>query len=263
LTNRIDRKFAALAAAKRKGLITFIMGGDPNLKSSSSLLKALPAAGADIIEIGMPFSDPMADGPVIQAAGLRALKAGTKLKNIIVLVREFRAKDKETPIILMGYYNPIYHYGIAKFCKDATKAGVDGVILVDLPPEEEDEFTSVATPQGIHLIRLIAPTTDDARLALLNHNAGGFLYYISITGITGTRSANAGDLKASVRNLKSKSELPVAIGFGIKTPRQAAEAAAIADAVVVGSELVKEGLKGKTAMMTYVRSLKAAIDGRK
>lgn len=259
MTNRIEWKFAALAKARRKGLITFIMCGDPNLKTSQAVLDSLPKAGADIIEIGMPFSDPMADGPAIQAAGLRALKAGTKLKDILKMVKDFRQKDNITPVILMGYFNPIYRYGVAKFCKDAAAAGTDGVILVDLPPEEEEEFISVAEPQGIRLIRLIAPTTDDARLKLLMKNASGFLYYISITGITGTKSADTKQLQARVKHLKSKTRLPIAVGFGIKTPAQAKDAAKFSDAVVVGSALVEKIAKGQKAAIDFVKSLRNGL----
>lgn len=260
MSGRIEECFKRLKKAKRSALVTFIMGGDPDLVKSQTLLNRLPAAGADIIEIGMPFSDPMADGPAIQAAGLRALASGTNLRSIIKMVKAFRVKDKTTPLILMGYYNPIYRYGAGKFCRDATKAGADGVILVDLPPEEEDEFTWVAKPHGLHLIRLISPTTDDARLELLEKNASGFLYYISIAGITGTKSADSKQLKKRVTHLKGKSRLPVAVGFGIKTPAQAAEVAAFSDAVVVGSALVEKATKSRAAALAFVTSLRKAID---
>jgi len=259
MSNRIEQKFRLLAKTRRKGLITFIMGGDPSLKASQRILASLSKAGADIIEIGMPFSDPMADGPAIQAAGQRALKAGTKLKDILKLVKNFRSKDDATPIILMGYFNPIYHYGTGKFCENAASAGADGVIIVDLPPEEEEEFTSCATPQGLRLIRLIAPTTDDARFALLCKTAGGFLYYISIAGITGTKSANAKQLKERVRHLKSMTPLPVAVGFGIKRPDQARNAAKVSDAVVVGSALVDKIRTKPKAAVAFVKSLRKAI----
>jgi tryptophan synthase alpha chain len=261
MSRRIEERFAALAKAKRKGLITYVMAGDLNLKVSARIIAALPKAGADIIEIGIPFSDPMADGPTIQAAGLRALRSGTKLKAILKLIKTLRAKDTATPFILMGYYNPVYHYGLEQFCKDATSAGVDGIILVDLPPEEEEEFVSIAAPHDLKLIRLIAPTTDDKRLAMLSQNAGGFLYYISIAGITGTTSANAKSLNARVKHLKSKTRLPIAVGFGIKTPAQAAEAAKSADAVVVGSALVDIlAKKSLMAAMHFVKSLRNAMD---
>lgn len=258
--SRIEQTFAALKTKSRKGLVTFIMAGDPNLAESEKLLHALPAAGADLIEIGMPFSDPMADGPTIQAAGLRALKAGTKLKDVLAMVARFRAKHAGTPIILMGYYNPVYHYGVEAFCKDAAKAGVDGVILVDLPPEEEDEFVPIATPHGINLIRLIAPTTDDARLAKLARNAGGFLYYIAVAGVTGTKSADAETLAARAKHIASKTSLPLAVGFGIRTPEQAAQTAKNCDAVVVGSALVQMVAdKGVDAGVAFVKSLSAAL----
>lgn len=261
MSRRIEQKFAALAKAGRKGLITFVMGGDPNLKTSRKILAALPQAGADIIEIGMPFSDPMADGPTIQAAGLRALSAGATLKAVLALAKEFRTKDDSTPVILMGYYNPVYHYGVEKFCKEASQT-VDGVILTDLPPEEEEEFTSVAAKYDLKLVRLAAPTTDDTRFAKLKRHAGGFIYYISVAGITGTKSANMDDLKKRVRHLKAQSTLPVAVGFGIRTPKQAAQIAAFADAVVVGSALVEIIAKDSSGEKTaaFVKSLRRAVD---
>lgn len=261
MSRRIEEKFSSLARQKRKGLVTFVMGGDPNITACAKILAGLPKSGADVIEIGMPFSDPMADGATIQAAGLRALKAGTTLKSIIKLVKDFRKKDAVTPIILMGYYNPIYNYGVEKFCKDANEAGADGVILVDLPPEEEKEFVDIAVRYGIKLIRLIAPTTDDSRLAVLNRNAGGFLYYISIAGITGTKSAHTETLKNKVKHLKSKTRLPVAVGFGIKTQKQAAEIGKFSDAVVVGSALVEIIARRKfSAAQAFVTSLRRALD---
>jgi tryptophan synthase alpha chain len=260
VSGRIEAAFAGLAKSRRKALITFVMGGDPGIRASQAILDKLPGAGADIIEIGMPFSDPMADGPAIQAAGLRALKAGTTLKSILKLVKNFRVKNTTTPIILMGYFNPVYRYNVEKFCRDATAAGVDGVILVDLPPEEEEELTSAARPHRLHLIRLIAPTTDDARLALLTRHAGGFLYYISIAGITGTKSADTRQLKTRVKHIKSRVSLPVAVGFGIKTAAQAAEMAAFSDAVVVGSALVEKIRKQPKEAVAFVKSLRKAMD---
>ncbi|HEU5046256.1 MAG TPA: tryptophan synthase subunit alpha [Rickettsiales bacterium] len=261
MSGRIEQKFASLAAAKRKALITFIMGGDPTPEASSAILAGLPGAGADIIEVGMPFSDPMADGPTIEAAGLRALAAGMTLKKVLAQVETFRKQDTTTPIILMGYYNPVYAYGVERFCQDAQKAGADGVILVDLPPEEENEFIDTANQHGIRLIRLIAPTTDDNRLAAIGQNAGGFLYYISVTGITGGKSADMESLKTRVHHLKSKTTLPVAVGFGIKTPQQAAQVAAFSDAVVVGSVLVDYIAKGNPAeALGFVSSLKKAME---
>jgi len=260
MSDRIETTFAALQKATRKGLITFIMGGDPDLAASERLLMGLPEAGADLIEIGMPFSDPMADGPSIQAAGLRAIKAGMTLRGILALVTRFRAKHPATPVILMGYYNPVYHYGVDAFCKDATKAGADGVILVDVPPEEEEEFVTAATPHGLKLIRLIAPTTGDARIAMLTRHAGGFLYYVAVAGVTGTKSANMVDLEARVHHIRERVALPVAVGFGIRTPQQAAQVAGFSDAVVVGSALVEIVAKDSPETgFAFVRSLRKAL----
>lgn len=214
------------------------MGYDPDARTTSAILEALPAAGADLIEIGIPFSDPMADGPVIQAAGLRALKAGATVAGILALVKEFRRKNNDTPVILMGYFNPIYRYGGERFCKDAASAGVDGLILVDLPPEEEDEIRPALDASGIRLIRLIAPTSGSGRLDRLCASASGFVYYISVAGITGAKSANAATLQTKLAQLRQHTRLPVAVGFGIKTSAQVREVAAISDAVVVGSALV-------------------------
>ncbi len=262
MSGRIERKFAELTKRNGKGLITFVMGGDPDIVSSGKIIAALPQAGADIIEIGMPFSDPMADGLTIQAAGLRALSAGVKLKDILSLVRNFRKTDGTTPVILMGYYNPVYIYGPDEFCKDAGEAGVDGVILVDLPPEEENEFVPIAETYGIKLIRLIAPTTDDKRLAMLARNAGGFLYYISVAGITGGKSANVTRLKERVTHIKSLTSLPVAVGFGIKTPEQAKDVAKFSDAVVVGSALVEKLARGSLQEgMNFVKAIRRGMDG--
>ena len=243
MTNRIEDIFSALKQKNKAALIPFIMGYDGGQETTAALLDALPAAGADIIEIGIPFSDPMADGPVIQAAGKRALDAGATLPGILELVRGFRARHAGTPIILMGYYNPVYRYGGERFCKDAVAAGVDGIILVDLPPEEEDELQPYLTATGLKLIRLIAPTSagedHKGRLPMLSASAGGFVYYISITGITGAGSANVDSLKSQLDNLRSYTKLPVAVGFGIKTAQQVAQVAQFADAVVVGSALVE------------------------
>jgi tryptophan synthase alpha chain len=237
-TSRIERRFASLKAAKRGGLVTFITAGDPNYALSLDLLQRLPAAGADVIELGMPFSDPMADGPAIQASSLRALRTGMSLKKTLKLVTEFRAGDKETPIILMGYYNPIYQYGVPAFLKDAKAAGVDGLIVVDLPPEEDEELCLPALKVGLNFIRLATPTTDDKRLPTVLRNTSGFVYYVSIAGITGTRSAANADVSAAVARLKRHTDLPVAVGFGINTAEQAAAIAKVADAAVVGSALV-------------------------
>jgi len=237
--SRIERRFAALKDAGRAGLVTYLTCGDPDLESFACILAGLPQAGADLIEIGMPFSDPMADGPAIQAAGLRALKAGTTLRAVLGSVRAFRAKDDATPIILMGYYNPIYRYGVPRFLEDAKASGVDGLIIVDLPPEHDDELCLPAQRAGIDFIRLATPTTDDRRLPKVLANGSGFLYYVSIAGITGTASAAAQSVAAAVTRLKRHTALPVAVGFGIRTPAQAREVARIADAAVVGSALVE------------------------
>jgi len=238
--NRIARRFAALAEDGRGGLITFVTAGDPDYETSRRLIAGLAGAGADIIEIGMPFSDPMADGPAIQASNLRALKAGMTLRRTLELTRAFRRDDNATPIVLMGYFNPIYRYGTEAFIADAAEAGVDGLIVVDLPPEEDDELRVPARHAGIEIIRLAAPTTDDARLPLVLANAGGFLYYVSITGITGTVTAKTASVGAAVRRLRAATPLPVAVGFGLRTPGQVAETARHADAAVVGSAIVQQ-----------------------
>jgi tryptophan synthase alpha chain len=237
-SGRIARRFAALRAEGRAGLVTFVTAGDPDLDTSRALIKALPAAGADLIEIGMPFTDPMADGPAIQASSLRALKAGTTLRKTLDLVRDVRAGNDDTPIVLMGYYNPIYSYGVEAFLTDARAAGVDGLIVVDLPPEEDAELCIPALRAGVNFIRLATPTTDDRRLPAVLANTSGFLYYVSITGITGTRSAAEADLRAALARLRRHTDLPISVGFGIKTREQAAAVAALADAAVVGSALV-------------------------
>jgi tryptophan synthase alpha chain len=235
---RIERRFASLKAANRGGFVTFITAGDPNYELSLDLLRQLPAAGADVIELGMPFTDPMADGPAIQASSLRALRTGMTLRKTLKLIAEFRQGDNETPIILMGYYNPIYSYGVPAFLKDAKAAGVDGLIVVDLPPEEDEELCLPALKAGLNFIRLATPTTDDKRLPAVLRNTSGFVYYVSIAGITGTRSAANADVSAAVARLKRHTDLPVAVGFGINTAEQAAAIAKVADAAVVGSALV-------------------------
>ena len=234
---RISRRFEALKADGRPGLVSFITAGDPDRETSQAILEKLPEAGADIIELGMPFSDPMADGPAIQASSQRALKAGANMKQTLAMVRQFRQSDEQTPIVLMGYFNPIYIYGIKPFLRDAAAAGVDGLIIVDLPPEE-DEMREPLKQAGIDLIYLTAPTTDDERLPTVVENASGFVYYVSITGITGTKSAAATDVAAAVARLRGHTDLPIAVGFGIRTPEQAAEIGAAADAAVVGSALI-------------------------
>jgi tryptophan synthase alpha chain len=238
-SGRIEARFAALAEEGRAAFIPFIMAADPDHETSLALLKGLPAAGADIIEIGVMFSDPMADGPAIQAAGLRAKAGGARVTRTLDMVRAFREGDDATPIILMGYYNPIYIYGVERFLADARNAGVDGLIVVDLPPEEDSELCLPALAAGMHFIRLATPTTDDARLPAVLANTSGFVYYVSIAGITGTKSAESTAVQAAVDRLKRHTDLPVAVGFGIKTPDQAAAIAGIADATVVGSAIVQ------------------------
>lgn len=239
MSNRIDARFAALKAEDRAGLVTFFTAGDPDYDTSLALLKALPAAGADIIELGVPFTDPMADGPAIQLAAQRALKAGMKVGRVLDLVRAFRRDDAATPIILMGYYNPIYAYGVERFVTEAAAAGVDGLIVVDLPPEEAEELTGPMRANGMAFIALTAPTTDDARLPVVLAQAAGFVYYVSITGITGTASASEDAVAQAVARLRGATTLPLAVGFGIRTPDQAAAIARHADAAVVGSALVQ------------------------
>lgn len=263
MTARIDTTFARLRSEKRAGLIPFIMGGDPDAQTSLAILRRLPQAGADIIEIGMPFSDPMADGPVIQAAGLRALQAGANIASILAMVTAFRKENQHTPIILMGYFNPICHMGLERFCAQANAAGVDGLIIVDLPPEEEAEFTVHTQAQGLAFIRLIAPTSDDARLPALVQRAGGFVYYISVAGITGAKSADTDALASQLKRLRAATQLPVAVGFGIKTPQQVREVAGLADAVVVGSALVdiiaRADSDAPKAAEAFVRELAAGL----
>jgi tryptophan synthase alpha chain len=238
VTTRIDTRFADLKKEGRAAFVTFVMAGDPDLATSLAIIKALPKAGADIIEIGMPFTDPMADGPAIQAAGLRALKAGTTLKKTLDLVREFRKDDERTPLVLMGYYNPIYIYGVDKFLADAKSAGVDGLIIVDLPPEEDTELCIPAMKAGLNFIRLATPTTDDKRLPAVLANTSGFVYYVSITGITGSASADTAQVSDAVARIKRHTQLPVCVGFGIRTPEAARGIAQAANGAVVGSALI-------------------------
>ena len=243
MTTRIDARFAELRKQDRAAFITFLMAGDPDPATSLAIIKALPKAGADIIEIGMPFTDPMADGPAIQAAGLRALKAGMTLKKTLAMVREFRAGDATTPMVLMGYYNPIYIYGVDKFLADAKSAGVDGLIIVDLPPEEDTELCLPAMRAGLNFIRLATPTTDDKRLPAVLANTSGFVYYVSITGITGSASADTAVVGEAVARIKRHTKLPVCVGFGIRTPEGARGIAQRADGAVVGPALV-DALRG-------------------
>lgn len=255
---RISKTFKKLKADKKKGLITFLTAGDPSVEKSLEALLSLPAAGADFIEIGMPFTDPMADGPAIQASSLRALTGGMNMGKTLDMVKKFRTKDDKTPIILMGYFNPVYKYGCEKFVSDAKSAGADGLIIVDLPPEEDAELRVPAQAAGLDLIRLITPTTIGTRLDTVLENASGFLYYVSITGVTGTKSANIDEVGAHIDIIKGKTDIPVAVGFGIKTPADAAAMAKVCDAVVVGSALVEKMAAGQDIANDVV-ALKAAI----
>ncbi|BBK29417.1 tryptophan synthase alpha chain [Stella humosa] len=237
---RIARRFAALAREGRAGLVTFVTAGDPDAATAAAILDRLPAAGADVIELGMPFSDPMADGPAVQAAGLRALKAGQTMIRTLDLVRGFRVREQETPIVLMGYFNPILQYGVDRFCVDASAAGVDGLIIVDLPPEEAEPLAVPAAANGIDLIRLVAPTTPEARMPKVMAGASGFIYAVAITGVTGTASAAQGAVAELVARVRRHTDLPVVVGFGINTPAQAAATAAVADGIAVGSAIVRQ-----------------------
>ena len=239
MTGRIARRFALLREEGRAGLVTYMSAGDPDPDTSARLFAGLSVAGADLIEIGMPFSDPMADGPVIQEAGQRALKQGMNLRRTLALVRELRRDDDGTPIVLMGYYNPIYRYGVETFPRDAVEAGVDGVVVVDLPPEEDAELTGPARRAGLDVIRLATPTSDERRLPRIVEGASGFVYYAAIAGITGTRSADSAEVAAAVRRLRRFTDLPIAVGFGIRTPEQATQVGRAADAAVVGTALVQ------------------------
>jgi tryptophan synthase alpha chain len=243
MTTRIDTRFAQLNKEGRSAFVTFVMAGDPDLETSLAIVKALPQAGADVIELGMPFTDPMADGPSIQAAGLRALKAGMTLKKTLAMVKRFRETDDATPIVLMGYYNPIYIYGVDVFLADAKAAGVDGLIIVDLPPEEDTELCVPALNAGLNFIRLATPTTDDKRLPAVLANTSGFVYYVSITGITGAAAADAKAVSGAVARIKRHTSLPVCVGFGIRTPEAARAIAGNADGAVVGTALV-DAIKG-------------------
>ncbi|HEX3953807.1 MAG TPA: tryptophan synthase subunit alpha [Stellaceae bacterium] len=268
--SRIEKRFAKLRAEGRAGLVIYLTAGDPDPETSLALFEGLADAGADLIEIGMPFSDPMADGPAIQAGGLRALKRGASLRNTLDMVRRLRARDTDTPYVLMGYYNPIYRYGTDAFARDAVAAGVDGAIIVDLPPEEDGELAVPARRAGLDIVRLATPTSDAARLPAIVTHASGFVYYVAIAGITGTRSAEATSVHDAIARLRRFTELPVAVGFGIKNAAQAAEIARVADAAVVGSAIVdrlalnldpednaKPGLVG--AVLADVRALAEGV----
>ena len=271
---RIDRRFAALKAEGRAAFVAFVTAGDPDLETSLEIIKGLPAAGTDLIEIGMPFTDPMAEGPPIQASYLRALKGGQTMKKTLDLVTRFRVENDDTPIILMGYYNPVYHYGVEKFLTDAKKAGVDGLIIVDLPAEEDKELCLPAMAAGINFIRLATPTTDEKRLPAVLKNTSGFVYYVSVKGITGAAAAEATGVAEAVARIKAETPLPVAVGFGIKTPQNAAAIAAHADGAVVGSaivDLIKDNLDQSgtatpglvPAVLEFVQSLADGVRSAK
>lgn len=261
MKTRIDTRFEQLKIEGRPGLVTFIMAGDPNMEASQEILNGLPKAGADLIEIGMPFSDPMADGPSIQLAGQRALKAGQTLAKTLAMVAEFRKTDNDTPIILMGYYNPIYIYGNEKFLKDANASGVDGLIIVDLPPEADHELCIPAMDQNINFIRLATPTTDAERLPKVLENTSGFLYYVSITGITGAAAPDPNKVGKAVAAIKAKTDIPVAVGFGVRTAQQAADIGKGADGVVVGSALVSVILDNLDAAGNPKPGMASAVHG--
>ncbi len=254
---RIDRKFAELQAKGKKAFVSYIMAGDPDFDTSLEIAKGLPAAGVDVIELGLPFTDPMADGPTIQLAGQRALAAGMTLQRTLDMAREFRKTDDTTPIVLMGYYNPIYNRGVDRFLVDAKEAGIDGMIVVDLPPEEDSELCIPAQAAGLNFIRLATPTTDDARLPKVLQNTSGFLYYVSINGITGAAEAEAADVGPEVARIKAKTDIPVIVGFGINTPDKAEAVAKVADGAVVGSAIVSRIAAGDSVadVLAFVKTL--------
>ncbi|MFD2173715.1 tryptophan synthase subunit alpha [Rhodobacter lacus] len=243
---RIDAKFAALKAEGKKAFVAYIMAGDPDRETSMEILRGMPAAGVDVIELGLPFTDPMADGPTIQLAGQRALDGGQTLQKTLDMVAEFRKSDDTTPIVMMGYYNPIYNRGVPKFLADAKAAGIDGLIVVDLPPEEDEELCLPAAEVGINFIRLATPTTDEKRLPKVLQNTSGFVYYVSVTGITGSQAAQVADVAPEVARIKAATDLPLIVGFGISTPEAARTIAAVADGCVIGSAIVKEIGAGKS-----------------
>ncbi len=254
---RIDAKFAELNAAGKKAFVAYVMAGDPDYETSLEVVKGLPEAGVDIIELGLPFTDPMADGPTIQLAGQRALEAGMTLERTLQMAREFRKTDDSTPIVMMGYYNPIFNRGVEQFLSDANAAGIDGLIVVDLPPEEDDELCIPAQKAGLNFIRLATPTTDDKRLPKVLQNTSGFVYYVSITGITGAAAAEAADVAPEVARIKAATDLPIVVGFGIRTPETSREIANVADGCVVGSAIVAKLGDGDSPadVLSFVRGL--------
>ena len=255
--SRIDAKFAALKAEGKKAFVAYVMAGDPDYDTALEVVRGLPDAGVDIIELGLPFTDPMADGPTIQLAGQRALEAGMTLPRTLEMAREFREADDTTPIVLMGYYTPIYSRGVDRFLAEAKEAGIDGLIIVDLPPEEDDELCIPAQAAGLNFIRLATPTTDDKRLPRVLQNTSGFVYYVSITGITGAAAAQAGDVGPEVARIKSQTDLPIVVGFGIRSPEQSRAIAEVADGAVVGSAIVERVGRGDAPaeVLDFVKSL--------
>ena len=263
--SRLKDKFAALKKEGRAAFVPFITAGDPDMETSFAILESLPAAGADVIELGLPFTDPMADGPAVQASSVRALKAGASTAKVLKMVEKFRKKDKSTPIVLMGYYNPVHAYGTAKFVKDVAQAGVDGLIVVDLPMEEDEVLRVPAKAQGVDLIRFVTPTTDDARLKRIVADASGYLYYVSVAGVTGTKAVPEEEVRAALTRIRAATNLPCAVGFGIRSPEQAAGIARIADGVVVGSAIVGRVADnlghGKERVVTEVLALTRSLAG--
>ena len=261
--SRLTDRFSALKAEGKPAFVAYVMSGDPDAGTSLEIMKGLPGAGVDVIELGIPFTDPMADGPSVQKAGLRALEAGQTLKGVLAMATKFRETDQTTPIVLMGYYNPIYSHGVDAFLKDALAAGVDGLIIVDLPPEEDDELCLPASAAGLHFIRLATPTTDDRRLPAVVANTSGFVYYVSITGITGSAEASADAVAPEVERIRKAAGLPVCVGFGVKTPERAAEIGRVADGVVVGSAIVDRIGAGESieGVLGFVKKLADGAHG--
>ena len=263
--SRLAARFAALKKEGRAGFVPFITAGDPDMETSFAILERLPAAGADVIELGMPFTDPMADGPAVQASSVRALKSGATMAKVLKMVEKFRKKDRDTPLVLMGYYNPIHAYGTARFARDVASAGVDGLIVVDLPLEEDEVLRVPALAQGVDLVRFVTPTTDEARLRRIIAEASGYLYYVSVAGVTGTKSAREDEVRAALARVKAATDLPCAVGFGIRSPEQAASVAQVADGVVVGSAIVSQVAAnlnaGREAIVSEVLGLVRSLAG--
>ena len=263
--SRLAARFAALKKEGRAGFVPFITAGDPDMETSFAILERLPAAGADVIELGMPFTDPMADGPAVQASSVRALKSGATMAKVLKMVEKFRKRDRDTPLVLMGYYNPIHAYGTARFARDVASAGVDGLIVVDLPVEEDEVLRVPALAQGVDLVRFVTPTTDEARLRRIIAEASGYLYYVSVAGVTGTKSAREDEVRAALARVRAATDLPCAVGFGIRSPEQAASVAQVADGVVVGSAIVSQVAAnlnaGREAIVSEVLGLARSLAG--